>query len=78
MVSPLPGPILMQEFPKDLCYVQYLFYIHLNDLSDGLSSNTKLFADDTSLFSVVLDVNESAIEFNSDLKKSMIGPFSGQ
>ena len=29
-----------------------LFLIYINDLSEGLSSNTKLFADDTSLFSV--------------------------
>ena len=27
-----------------------LFLIYIKDLSDGLSSNTKLFADDTSLF----------------------------
>ena len=39
------------------------------DLSDGLSSNAKQFADDTSLFSVVHDINTSAIELNSDLKK---------
>ena len=32
----IPGPLL--------------FLIYINDLADGLSSNTKLFADDTSLF----------------------------
>ena len=47
-----------------------LFLIYINDLPDGLSSNAKLFADDTSLFSVVHDVNTSAIELNSDLKKN--------
>ena len=46
-----------------------LFLIYINDLSDGLSSNAKLFADDTSLFSVVRDINTSAIELNKDLKK---------
>ena len=46
-----------------------LFLIYINDLPDGLSSNTKLFADDTSLFSVVHDMNTSAIELNNDLKK---------
>ena len=46
-----------------------LFLIYINDLPDGLSSNAKLFADDTSLFSVVHDINTSAIELNSDLKK---------
>ena len=44
-----------------------LFKIYINDLSNGLSSNTKLFADDTSLF--VHDINTSADELNSDLKK---------
>ena len=47
-----------------------LFLIYVNDLSDGLSSNAKLFADDTSLFSVVHDINTSATELNKDLKKS--------
>ena len=41
----------------------------MNDLPDGLSSNAKLFADDTSLFSVVHDINTSTIELKSDLKK---------
>ena len=39
-----------------------LFLIYINDLSDGLSPNAKLFADDTSLFSVVHDINTSATE----------------
>ena len=46
-----------------------LFSIYTNDLPDGLSSNTKLFADDISLFSVVHDINTSTIELTSDLKK---------
>ena len=46
-----------------------LFLIYINDLADDLSSNVKLFADDTSLFSVVHDVNASARELNNDLKK---------
>ena len=32
-----------------------LFLIYINDLSEGLSTNSKLFADDTSLFSVIHD-----------------------
>ena len=43
--------------------------IYINDLSDDLSSNPKLFADDTSLFSVVHDKNTSANELNNDLRK---------
>ena len=46
-----------------------LFLIYINDLSDNLISNAKLFADDTSLFSVVHDVNTSAKNLNDDLKK---------
>ena len=46
-----------------------LFLIYVNDLSDSLSSNAKLFADDTPLFSAVHDINTSAIELNKDLKK---------
>ena len=45
-----------------------LFLIYINDLPDGLSSNIKLFADDTSLFSVVYDIHSSASDLNKDLK----------
>ena len=46
-----------------------LLLIYINDLTDDFSSNVKLFGDDTSLFSVVHDVNVSAKELNDDLKK---------
>ena len=46
-----------------------LFLIYINDLSDNLSSNVKLFADDTSLFSVIHDINISAGELNDGLIK---------
>ena len=46
-----------------------LFLIYINDLPDGLTSMCKIFADDTSLFSKVLDVNESAKTLNIDLEK---------
>ena len=46
-----------------------LFLIYINDLPDGISSMCKIFADDTSLFSKVLDVNKSVIELNADLEK---------
>ena len=44
-----------------------LFLIYINDLWEGLSSNAELFADDTSLFSVIYDSNTSALELNSGL-----------
>ena len=46
-----------------------LFLIYVNDLCDNLSSNVKLFADDSSLFSVIHDTNISARELNENLKK---------
>ena len=44
-----------------------LFLIYINDLPDGLKSNAKLFADDTSLFTVVKDKSDSANTLNNDL-----------
>ena len=46
-----------------------LFSIYINDLSDGLKSECKLFTDDTSLFSVVNGINTSASDLNEDLEK---------
>ena len=46
-----------------------LFLININDRSDDLSTNARLFADDTSLFSVVRDINTSAAHLNNDLRK---------
>ena len=45
-----------------------LFLIYINDLEIGIKSHIKLFADDTSLFSIVHDPNTSASELNHDLK----------
>ena len=55
--------------PKESILEPLLFLIYINDLSDNLSSNPKLFADDTSVFSVVLDINQSGINLNDDLEK---------
>ena len=38
-----------------------LFLIYIKDLSEGLSSNTKVFADDTSMSAVIHDGNTSAL-----------------
>ena len=41
--------------------------MYINDLPDGLKSKVKLFADDTSLFSVVKNKEESASDLTNDL-----------
>ena len=45
------------------------FLIYINDLSDGLTANPKLFADDTSLFTVIHYINSTANDLNCDLMK---------
>ena len=44
-----------------------LFLVYINDLPNGLKSKAKLFADDTSLFTIVKDKNGSADVLNNDL-----------
>ena len=46
-----------------------LFLIYINDLPDGIISMCKIFVDDTSLFSKVLDINKSVTDLNTDLEK---------
>ena len=50
----------------------------MKGLPDDLSATAKLFADDTSLFSVVQNVNTSASYLNSDLNKISNWPFQWQ
>ena len=52
-----------------------LFLIHINDLADGFSSNTKLFTDGTSLFSVIHDSVITTSELNSDLARIKLWAF---
>ena len=47
-----------------------LFLIYINDWSDGLKSICNTFADDTSLFWKVIDVDTSNVDMNNDLESS--------
>ena len=55
------------EVPQGSILGPLFFQIYTNDLSDGLTSNPKLFVDDTSLFSVICNINSTANDLNSDL-----------
>ena len=55
-----------------------LFAIYINDFANGLSSNAKLFADDTSLFSFIHDLVIATLELNSDLSRIKSGLSCGR
>ena len=57
------------EVPQGSIVGPLFFVIFINDLLDNLISNPKLFADNTSLFSVVQDITWSANNLNDDLMK---------
>ena len=57
----------MASVPQGSTLRPILFLIHINDLSDKMKSNAKLFADDTPLFIIVKDKNEIANVLNNDL-----------
>lgn len=59
----------MQGVPQGSIMGPLLFLVYINVLSNCLKSIRKLFADDTSLFSVIHDVNLSQIDLNKDLDK---------
>ena len=50
-----------------LNFGKLLFLIFINDIPANLECNVKIFADDTSLFSLVRDPNESSAKLGRDL-----------
>ena len=69
MGSTRPGLILKQGSPRDLSLDHLFFLIYINNLSNGLTANPKLFADDTSLFCVIHNIKSTANDLNRDLMK---------
>ena len=55
-----------------------IFLIYINYLSGDLSINAKLFADYTSLFSIVRDINPSTTHLNNNLRKINNGPMESE
>ena len=55
--------------PKEFVLGPLLFLIYVNDISDVLTLNPKLFVDDTSLFSVFQNINQTTTDLNIDLSK---------
>ena len=57
-----------QEFPKVLYLgLYFLFFIYINDLLDNLTSNPKLYVDDTSVFFTITDPNAKENQINNVL-----------
>ena len=59
---------VLDGIPQGSILGPLFFPIYMNGLPDGLESSFKLFADDTSLFSRVYDLNMSADHLDKDLK----------
>ena len=58
------------EVPHASVLRPLFFLIYINDLSDNLITNPKLFPDDTSLFPIVHDPNATANDLHNDWAKN--------
>ena len=69
MVSVYLGLDIHAGVLKESILGSLLFLIFIYDLSNYIKSKCKLFADDTSSFSVVCDIDTSANDLNCYLEK---------
>jgi hypothetical protein len=67
MDTTLLGIPLMLAFLKAPYWDLFYILLFINDIVDVVSNSMKLFADDTSLYCIVDDQNETAESLNSDL-----------
>ena len=63
------GHLFVQVCPRLSPWAFFLVYI--NNLVENVSLDARLFADDTSLFTVVYDKEVAATQLNSDLEWKM-------
>ena len=55
--------------PQGSIFGSLLFLIYLNGLSGDLTTNAQLFGDESSLFSIVHNMNTSTIKLSNNLNK---------
>ena len=60
---------ILAGVPQGSVLGPFLILIYISDLPDGLKSIWKIFADDTSLYSKINDIDTSNIDINNDLVK---------
>ncbi len=58
----------MAGVPQGSILDPLFFLVYINGLTAGLRCNVKLFADDTSLFTIVKDTNAAVSDMNHDLE----------
>ena len=59
---------LLGKMLRGTTWISTSFLIYINDIPDGLKSNVKIFADDTSLFANQYDNIITSNDLNYDIK----------